>query len=555
MMSVHAKDVAHLIAAAALSAMLAACGGGTNGAPPTDAPSDTASAGAANPADTPVDALRRQRLTTTTYSVGGSVSGLNSGASLTLLNNGSNSLALSANGTFTFSTKWADASTYTVTVATQPMGQTCTVSNASGTISGANVTHVSVACVSNPVTTYSVGGSVSGLNSGASLTLLNNGANPLVLSTNGAFNFSTKLADATTYTVTVATQPVGQTCTLSNASGTLSGANVTTIGVTCTTNLTATPPCVGPVQCRRTYPLASGGRVPYFGNYALDIGHPSAQSAVVVVHGTDRNAVDYYDYVADSAQATVGLGNVVVIAPSFQASAAADSQEFYWPQNDWREGGDGLINASAPGISSYAALDAIVTALADRSRFPALTQVVITGHSAGGQVVQRYAAGARATPAGLTLRYAPANPSSFMVLNAYRYVDGAFRTSGATFSACTSYNDYKYGLAARTSIPYMAAPSAAQLTNQYLARSVTYLQGTSDTCNSDLAACNDHSMDKTCEAMLEGAHRYERGQHFYAHLNAFFPGHAHVFQNVAGVGHDGRAMFNSPEARAVLFKF
>lgn len=179
--------------------------------------------------------------------------------------------------------------------------------------------------------------------------------------------------------------------------------------------------------------------------------------------------------------------------------------------------------------------------------------MVITGHSAGGQVVQRYAAGARATPAGLTLRYAPANPSSFMVLNASRYVDGAFRTSGPSFSACPSYNDYKYGLAARTSIPYMAAPSATQLTNQYLARSVTYLQGTSDTCNSDLAACNDHSLDKTCEAMLQGVYRYERGQHFFAHLNEFFPGHAHVFQSVAGVGHDGRAMFNSPEGRAVLF--
>lgn len=401
---------------------------------------------------------------------------------------------------------------------------------------------------------YSVGGKLSGLGSGQTLVLRNNSGDDLTVGANGAFSFLTTLTDSAPYAVTVLTAPAGQTCTATHASGTISAANVTDVSVVCTTMPPVTPPCVGPADCRQTYPLASGGRIPYYGNFALDVGHPSAQSAVVVVHGTDRNAVDYYDYVADSAQATVGLGNVVVIAPSFQASAAGGSQEFYWPQSDWREGGDGQVNAGAKGVSSYAALDAIVTALSDRTRFPALTRVVITGHSAGGQVVQRYAAGAPAAPTGLAIQYAPANPSSFMVLNANRFVDGSFRSSGAAFDACTSYNDYKYGLVARTSIPYMAAPSATQLTNQYLARSVTYLQGDSDTCNSDLAACNDHSLDKTCEAMLQGTYRFQRGQRFFAHLNEFFPGHAHVFQSVVGVAHDGRAMLNSPEARAVLFK-
>jgi hypothetical protein len=316
----------------------------------------------------------------------------------------------------------------------------------------------------------------------------------------------------------------------------------------------AGPPCEASAACRRSSPIPSGGRIAYYGNYALEAGHPSAQAAVIVVHGTDRNPADYYDYVGGSAQATVGLASVVVIAPAFQASARDGSHEYYWPKDDWREGGDGNIDNGAPGVSSYATLDAIVAALADRTRFPAVARIVITGHSAGGQVVQRYAAGAREAPAGLAVRYVAANPSSFLYLNASRFVDGAFRSSGPQFLACSQYNDYKFGLDKRGAVAYMAAPSAAQLTDQYLARAVTYLQGDRDTCNDSLATCNDHTLDKGCEAMLQGAHRFERGQHFFAHLTQFFPTHPHVFQAVAGVGHDGRAMFNSPEGRAALFR-
>ena len=39
-----------------------------------------------------------------------------------------------------------DLSPYSVTIFTQPAGQTCTVSNGGGTLAGANVTGVSVSC-------------------------------------------------------------------------------------------------------------------------------------------------------------------------------------------------------------------------------------------------------------------------------------------------------------------------------------------------------------------------------------------------------------------------
>ena len=144
-----------------------------------------------------------------TYTVGGSVSGLIS-TGLALQNNAADTLAIAADGPFTFATALADGSAYAVTVSTQPEGQTCSVSNGSGTIASANVTNVSVTCVTDVTPTYSVGGSVSGL-TGSGLALQNNGADTLAVTSDGPFTFATNLADGSAYAVTVSTQPEGQT--------------------------------------------------------------------------------------------------------------------------------------------------------------------------------------------------------------------------------------------------------------------------------------------------------------------------------------------------------
>ena len=52
-------------------------------------------------------------------------------------------------GAFAFSTALAGGSAYNVTVKTNPSGQVCTVTNPSGTIAAANVTNVSITCVTS----------------------------------------------------------------------------------------------------------------------------------------------------------------------------------------------------------------------------------------------------------------------------------------------------------------------------------------------------------------------------------------------------------------------
>ncbi|WP_309828863.1 hypothetical protein [Paracidovorax wautersii] len=167
---------------------------------------------------------------TNIYQVAGSVSGLV--GNITLQLNGSASRTLSTNGAFSFPTSLAQGSAYAVTVQTQPAGQTCSVSNGTGTVNGP-VSNVQVVCSAN---SYTVGGTVSGLT--GSVALQNNGADNLTMSSNGAFTFSTPVATGATYNVTVLTQPAAQTCTVTNGSGSIGGANVTSAGVACSSNTT-----------------------------------------------------------------------------------------------------------------------------------------------------------------------------------------------------------------------------------------------------------------------------------------------------------------------------
>jgi len=87
---------------------------------------------------------------------------------------------------------------------------------------------------------YTVGGTLAGQASGGALALQLNGAGELALSANGSFQFSATLATGAAYAVTVKTQPTGQTCTVTNGSGTLASAAVANVAVQCTDNPTAT---------------------------------------------------------------------------------------------------------------------------------------------------------------------------------------------------------------------------------------------------------------------------------------------------------------------------
>jgi sugar lactone lactonase YvrE len=185
-------------AAVLLAAAIAGCGGGGGGG---------------NPAN---------------YSVGGTVSGLAAGSSLTLTNNGG-ALTVSANGGFTFPTSLGGGASYAVSISAAPAQQTCTLSGGSGTVANSAVNSIHVACIGP----FSVGGTVSGLSANTTLTVTDNGVDSFTIAVDGPFTFPTPLKPGASYAVAIATLPTGEECGLAGAVGTVDSSNAAGITITC----------------------------------------------------------------------------------------------------------------------------------------------------------------------------------------------------------------------------------------------------------------------------------------------------------------------------------
>ena len=146
-----------------------------------------------------------------TLSLGGSVSGL-AGSGLVLANTNGDTVSISKDGSFTFPVLLVSGAAYNVSIKTQPTapGQTCTISNNTGTAT-ANVSNLQVVC---PAVFYSVGGEIVGLYTPtgqlSNMVIQNNGGDNLPITGNGAFTFVTPIANGSAYDVSTLVQPNSQ---------------------------------------------------------------------------------------------------------------------------------------------------------------------------------------------------------------------------------------------------------------------------------------------------------------------------------------------------------
>lgn len=164
------------------------------------------------------------------YIVAGTINGL-SASGLVLQNNGGDNLTVQiAASSFQFSTSVAAGGSYDVTVAAQPAGLVCTVTNGAGTNVQGTITNAAVSCDAN---TYTIAGTISGLTS-TGLVLQNNGTDSLTVAANATtFQFQTAIAAGGGYGVVPLAQPAGLTCTVSSGVGSKVNANIDSIRVTC----------------------------------------------------------------------------------------------------------------------------------------------------------------------------------------------------------------------------------------------------------------------------------------------------------------------------------
>jgi pimeloyl-ACP methyl ester carboxylesterase len=281
------------------------------------------------------------------------------------------------------------------------------------------------------------------------------------------------------------------------------------------------------------------------------VAQQDVERAVLVFHGRLRDADVYWRSAQKALQAVPAQApRTLLVVPQFLAERdvaafSLPSDTLRWSLEGW-EGGEAAVGPAA--ISSFDAIDAILAVLADRRRFPHLSEVVIAGHSGGGQVVQRYAVvgqgEATLAAAGVKVRYVVANPSSYLYFSADRpQADGRFAPTDT--NQCPNLDEWKYGW--NDAPPYARQLSPQAYEDRYVKRDVVYLLGSLDTDPQHPA------LDKTCAGEAQGAYRLMRGHSYFAYLQQRHPDLKQPLHEVPGVGHDGDRMLGSACGLAALF--
>lgn len=300
----------------------------------------------------------------------------------------------------------------------------------------------------------------------------------------------------------------------------------------------------------------------YFSSHDIYKRNDSISRLVIVVHGTGRNPFTYFTNMHKAAKLAGAEDRTLIIAPGFIMEEDLNNnrdllsdEHIFWTNNGWKQGDESLTdsetNFRTESLSSFEVMDSIVWNIIGSASFPNIEQIVIAGNSAGGQFVNRYLGSNLIHKQvkeiyDIEIKYMIAAPSSYTYLTPERPLPGSpgeFYIPGDT--CCNSqYNSYKYGL--ENLNKYLERSGAAKIREQYGTRSVSYFVGALD---------NDpegKSLDRRCEAMLQGKERRERAELFNEYLFYLY-GKRWPLTIVPEAEHDHALMFASKEGREWLF--
>lgn len=341
----------------------------------------------------------------------------------------------------------------------------------------------------------------------------------------------------------------------------------------------ATPCLTATSACTEWVTLGGGpSRSMIYRTYSLDVRNEQITRAFVMIHGTNRDADNYYRNALASAFLANALEDTVVIAPRI-ASNDRGCQDVLAPNevsyscggDSWRSGGTAANNDK---LTSFDFIDEVLRKLARKEIFPNLKHIVVAGHSAGGQFVNRYEMANQVhEKLGVPVSYIVANPSSYAYPDNTRptaadwpvtagppgYVPapaagrggrrGGSGSEEAVFRGfgdgrnCTTYDQWPYGFEHRSG--YTAKLSDEQLKKQLASRPTTYLLGEEDILPLG-------GFDGSCPAMAQGPTRLARGLAFSKYVTEKLGGHPEVVV-IPECGHNARCMYTDEKALPIAF--
>lgn len=312
--------------------------------------------------------------------------------------------------------------------------------------------------------------------------------------------------------------------------------------------------------CPSTFEIKKGGQayvLRYASNHSIAERNKKIKQLIIYVHGARRNGLDYYEWGKAAVKAANKDDETLFISPQFTSEKDLEDHKhsenhLFWANNDWRVGDESVSSKKrkrADAFSSFSLVDSMIARVCNPKLFPKLKKVIVIGHSAGGQFVQRYA-GMAPILRGYKFRFIVMNPSSYLYFDNRRPIKTGDKLTflKSDTIGCSDYNEYPKGFEKLN--PYAAKIGAETIKQQFLSRDIVFVLGGSD------VNMNDPSMDKTCSGNMQGRFRLERGQFYYEYLQLFSKkGKIHKVDVVPNVAHSGEKMFASRAATWYMFGF
>lgn len=269
------------------------------------------------------------------------------------------------------------------------------------------------------------------------------------------------------------------------------------------------------------------------------------KTAIISLHGTLRNGEEYFTDMCNAVKEKIE--STLVVSPSFKRSDdQKEEDEFFWGRRWYQKWKYGYIAQNDDHLGSFDLMDQLIKKIANKETFPNLKRVILIGHSAGGQFVQRYATATKIrdeiTP---ELRLVVSNPSSYFYLTNKRtkFINNDFNEFTPDKTECPDYDEYIYGTESGLP-PYISKYSIEELKQNFKQNPVIYLMSEQDKSTDDL--------DQSCGANLQGENRINRAYNFFQHIRNNYKDHLHNFMSISNIGHEHVDVFNSQEAKRIF---
>ena len=292
-------------------------------------------------------------------------------------------------------------------------------------------------------------------------------------------------------------------------------------------------------------------QIPYAANRDISIKSPQVERLIISIHSSSYDPDFYVDTIMGIASEHADMrGKLLIISPAFYRKDKTKLQDVVlWQTDPFWGNNRALYQGKEATWSAFEVLDYFIGDILSSGNFPNIKQIVILGHSAGGQFVNRYAASNtfmdRYT---IPVKFLVMAPSSYLYFSPKRANDASRTHFETPYPKKPAYNHWGYGVKKLYGFHKKYDVTAEKMQKRYPLLKIRYLVGSEDVHLSN-------TLDMNAEAMLQGLNRKQRAITYYNHLQEHFG--SNIIQNqdlfiIDGVGHLAKDLIESERGREFI---